>query len=144
MYKCKYYKIQEIVPKDMLTTIPEDLLWEIFDPNVLKFADVLRNKYGLMTINTDGMQDCGVRDMDDPSFLKYDPHKYFRALDLHNKALDDKYLVHAERVKAYNNWRHAIHMDLPLEEKQMNINYEIDISWLHIDTYNRPRPEFKG
>ena len=52
MYKCKNFKIFELVPPEIMT-LPEDYLWELFDENLLRVIDRLREDLKRpITINT--------------------------------------------------------------------------------------------
>jgi hypothetical protein len=141
MYIPKHFKIHELVCPDLLAEIPEDILWEMFDKNLLTFADFVRDTYGITTCNDLVLSDCGVRTINNPHYLKYDPHKYFRALDLHIVAIDKEHLA-STRVLAYNELRLKLLKDYASEINSNNIHFENDISWLHIDTYNRPNQTF--
>ena len=44
-YKCKYFKIKELVHPSFLGT-NEVILWRLFDERLLKMADKIREKYG--------------------------------------------------------------------------------------------------
>ena len=58
-YRCKYFKIEELVHPNLLKTIPEDILWSMFDDRLLKVADRYRENYGPIFINGRGLVDCG-------------------------------------------------------------------------------------
>ena len=82
-YRCKYFKIEELVHPNLLKTIPEDILWSIFDDRLLRVADRYRENYGPIFINGRGLVDCGLREIDSKTGAKYSAHKFGRALDLH-------------------------------------------------------------
>jgi hypothetical protein len=142
-YKTEHFKIEELVCPELLKSIKEDILWEMFDKNLLVFADFVRETYGITTCNTVILTDCGARTMDNPHYPKYDPHKYFRALDLHIVSIDKENLGPA-RDLAYNELRLKLLKDYASQVGIDNIHFENDISWLHIDTYNRPNISFNG
>ena len=51
MYKCKWFEISELVPPELMT-LPEDYLWKLFDENLLKVIDRLRDNLKVsITIN---------------------------------------------------------------------------------------------
>ncbi len=143
MYKTTYFKIHELVSPELLEEIPEDILWEMFDTNLLVYADFVRETYGITTCNTIILTDCGARSGRNPAYPKYDPHKYFRALDLHIVAIDKERLG-PERDIAYNEVRAKLLKDYASQSGVENIHFEENISWLHIDTYNRPSQTFNG
>lgn len=134
MYKCKYFKIQELVNPELLKMIPENTIWMMFDDRLLKCADLVREKYGVITINAGTWIDCGLRKMDSKNGAKWSAHKFARALDLHIVSLDKKYAgKKEEKIKAYDEVRKLLLKD----EAFSAINFEMGISWLHIDTFNR-------
>lgn len=47
MYKCKHFEIEELVPPELFVALHEDALWRMFDHDILKAADWLRERYGL-------------------------------------------------------------------------------------------------
>ena len=135
-YRCKYFKIEELVHPNLLTTIPEDILWSMFDDRLLRVADRYRENYGPIFINGRGLVDCGLREIDSKTGAKYSAHKFGRALDLHIISIENLDLPKEEKIERYNRVRReCIYAD---------INYEDNISWLHIDTYNRVNKFFKG
>lgn len=147
MYKCKYFKIEELVHPNILKETPENVLWAIFDGRLLQVADNFREKYGPIFINGYGLVDCGLRELNSKTGVKYSAHKFGRALDLHIQSIENKNLSQEEKIEAYNQVRkeyldeekHLVDSDYDLSSC---INFEKDISWLHIDTYNRPKREF--
>ena len=86
MYKCKYFKIKELVNPAMLS-IPENILWLMFDDRVLRIADQIREWYGECTVNTAVLEDCGLRAFNAGGAV-YSQHKYGRALDIHILAIE--------------------------------------------------------
>jgi len=137
MYKCKYFKIKELVHPDNLN-ISEDILWILFDDRLLKAADDIRELYGPCYINTTQLKDCGLRSFNSTTGAKYSQHKIANALDLHICAIENKKLSHEEKTKEYNKVRKAL-----LNNSKFNsINFENNIYWLHIDTGNRKNRVF--
>ncbi|GHT18337.1 hypothetical protein AGMMS49573_11050 [Endomicrobiia bacterium] len=134
MYTCKYFKIAEIVKPSLVEAWDEALLWEIFDERVLRAADFIREHWGVTTCNTGKLINCGLRSFNDVNYPIFSPHKFGRALDLHILEIEDKHLHEDDKIKQYNDLRDdLIHND----NVDMAITFEGDISWLHIDTYNR-------
>lgn len=132
-YKCKYFKIKELVCPILLKNISEDILWMMFDDRLLRCADLIREKYGAITINTGDLVDCGLRDINSKTGARYSAHKLGRALDLHIDSIEKKKLSKEEKIKEYNIVREEL-----LEDERFNcLSFENNISWLHIDTYNR-------
>ena len=137
MYKCKYYSIKELVNPAFLKTFNEDMLWMFFDDRLLRAADILRQKYGIITVNAGSLTDAGARMQDTNTGAAYSAHKMFRALDLHIKAIDDKFSGQL-RINEYN----AIRRSLLTDNRFDFLNFEDNISWLHCDTYNRDKRTF--
>jgi uncharacterized protein YcbK (DUF882 family) len=134
MYKCKHFVIKELVNPTLLRQIGEQTAWILFDERLLRMADAIREKFGACTVNASGLVDCGLRDPQSTTGAKYSMHKIGRALDLHIRSIElecagDK----AAKVKAYNRVREQL-MLLPAFD---GLNFENNISWLHIDTGNR-------
>lgn len=141
-YRCKYFKIEELVHPNLLKTIPEDILWRMFDDRLLKVADTIREEYGVITINTSIIHNAGLRPMNSDVGAKYSAHKFGRALDLHIVYIDKNILDNKARIIEYNKIReYLINKDFIIYN---NINFEDNVSWLHIDTYNRVNKFFKG
>lgn len=138
-YRCKYFKIKELVNPAFLIT-NENILWRLFDERLLKSADKIREKFGPCTVNADGLTDCGLRQFNSKTGATYSAHRFGRALDLHIRTIEQvaaKIKDPAERKKfkiaEYNKVR-----------EQLMVNHEFDwlsfengISWLHISVENR-------
>ena len=132
-YKCKYFKIKELVCPILLKNISENILWTMFDDRLLRCADLIKEKYGTTTINIGDLVDCGLRDINSKTGARYSAHKLGRALDLHIDSIEKKKLSKEEKIKEYNIVRKEL-----LEDERFNcLSFENNISWLHIDTYNR-------
>lgn len=151
MYRCKYFKIEELVHPNLLKEIPEDILWMILDPNLLKAADIIRNHYGPSFVNDKGLVDCGLREINSKTGAIYSAHKFGRALDLHITSIENKNLTKEEKIKAYNRIRSEMLDKISDFRKKINqehsiliecLNFEDNISWLHIDTFNRKKKIF--
>lgn len=130
-FKCKYFTIAELVPKDYYERFGERC-WEIFDERALKTLDALREKFGPATINyypyqSGGMQYRGLRtsayygsgSKNDDSRSQ---HKYGRAFDITFKNIS------AKDVRKYV----IEHKD----EFPFITFLEIDITWFHFDVRN--------
>lgn len=138
-YRCKYFKIKELVHPSFLTT-NESILWRMFDDRLLRAIDKIREKYGPCTINADGLTDCGLRRMDSATGAYFSGHKFGRAADLHIRTIEQeaaKIKDATERkkwkIKAYNKIR-----------EELMVNHEFDllafengISWAHVELTNR-------
>lgn len=133
-YKCKYFKIKELVNPDLLKKIGEETAWKLFDERLLKAADGIREKFGPCTVNANGLTDCGLRDINSKTGATYSAHKLGRALDMHIRSIELQYSGNkTAKTKEYNKIREVIMMDPRFDV----LNFEHNINWLHIDTYNR-------
>jgi hypothetical protein len=139
MYQCKYFKIKELVNPAYLSQASESVLWGLFDDRLLKAADGIREQQGSVLINGGGLVDCGLRLNDSKTGAKFSAHKYGRALDLHITSIENQKLAKEEKVEQYNVLRNM----LLLNPRFDILNFETDIYWLHIDTFNRDRRTFK-
>lgn len=140
MYKCKYFKITELVHPDLLKSIGEEKCWFLLDDRLLRYADKLREKFGKITVNANGLTECGLRKIESDTGAIFSAHKYGRALDLHISTIEveaSKIKGSLERknykIKEYNKIREKL---LSLSEYRV-LNFEHNISWLHIDVANR-------
>lgn len=138
-YRCKYFKIKELVNPSFLGT-NESILWRLFDERLLKNADKIREKYGACTVNADGLTDCGLRKMDSKTGAAFSAHKFGRALDLHIRTIEQaaaKIKDPVERkkfkIKEYNRIREQLMVNHEFDY----LSFEHNISWLHIAVENR-------
>jgi len=128
MYIPKYFKIQELVPKEVYKDLA-NYAWSLIDNRVLLTLDQLRKRYGAIIINTwyygGDAEWRGLRPVDCPIGSKYSQHKYGRAADCTFK------YVRAETVRGdiLNNPRMFPHINA----------IELDVSWLHFDVRNCQR-----
>lgn len=134
MYKTKYFQLKELVHPALLKSISETILWQMFDDRLLKCADLIREKYGACTVNASGLVDCGLRDWTSKIGAKYSAHKFGRALDIHIREIELKYAGDkAGKAEAYNKVRQEL-----LKDSRFDcLSFENNISWLHVDSYNR-------
>lgn len=140
MYKCKYFTIRELVNPALLKQIGENIAWTIFDENLLRCADLMREKYGPMTINTANLTDCGLRDPQSKTGAKYSMHKIGRALDGHIISIERAaaQITNADERKKYKIREYnRVRTELMADPKFVELNFENNINWLHFDTGNR-------
>lgn len=124
MYKCKNFKIFELVPPEIMT-LPEDYLWALFDENLLKVIDRLREDLKRpITINTwkNGGQFSfrGFRPKNCKIGAIASPHKKGKGLDFDVKGMT------AQEVRDYIVKNQAKYPEIRRMEK--------DVTWVHIDT----------
>ena len=145
MYKCKYFQLKELVHPNLYSKYGEKL-WIIFDERLLKFADLVREKYGPCTVNGSGLTNCGLRDFNSNTGAALSCHKFGKALDLHILSIEREFSGDKQgKAKAYKTIREEL-LALPGYEY---INFETtsagkDITWLHIDTGNRTSRTFNA
>ena len=140
-YKPKYFSLKELVAPELIKKIPEWKLWLIFDDRLLKCADLIREKYGKCTINVSGLTDCGLRDFTTDTGVSISAHKFGRGLDLHISAIETKaqgIKDAVERKKWKTQEYDKVREELMADSRFDVLNFEINISWLHIDTFSRP------
>ncbi len=145
MYKCKYFTIAELVPAALRKSVPENTLWMMFDDRVLRCADLIREKYGQCTVNAGTLVDCGLRDPQSATGAKYSMHKIGRALDLHVLSVEQaaaKIPVGPQRKEFKTSEYNRIRAELMADKKFDCLNFENNISWLHVDTGNRAARQF--
>ncbi len=124
MYKCKNFKLHEIVPPELMS-LPEDYLWELFDENLLKVIDRLRQDLGKpITINTwkqnGDFKFRGFRPKNCKIGSTNSPHKKGKGLDFDVKGMT------AQEVRDYIVKNQAKYPEIRRMEK--------DVTWVHIDT----------
>jgi len=128
MYKCKYFKIQELVPKHVYEA-RGDKAWELLDKDALRMLDGLREAFGVMTVNNwhiGGERNwSGLRTSDSPYYSPYSQHTFGRAFD----CIFTSRTAQQVRQAILNN-----RDDFPLV-----MGMELDTSWLHVDTRNTYR-----
>ena len=140
MHKCKYFVLKELVAPALLKKTTEKILWNIFDDRLLRAIDDIRSKYGPCTVNANGLTDCGLRDFTSNTGAAYSAHKFGRACDLHIRIIEtvagkikDASKRKEYKVQEYNRVRKELMKDKTFDV----LSFEDNISWLHVDTYNR-------
>lgn len=137
MYKCKYFKIYELVPESLYKAYGE-WCWNLLDERALITLDALRERFGSLTVNNykwNGIRsDSGFRDA---SFYKSieeysksrSQHKYGRAFDFisntHKAADIRKYIIENPTEFPYITFLEVG----PIKRGKA-------MSWVHFDTRN--------
>jgi hypothetical protein len=128
MYKCKYFKLHELVPSEIYHRYG-DRAWEFLDDRLLMAIDNLRDHFGKMTINNwfwgGDREWSGLRTPDSPYYSPTSQHTFGRAAD----CLFDGYSADYARKTILKN---------PLEFNYINA-MEMGVDWLHIDVRNCKR-----
>ncbi len=88
MYQCKHFKITELVYPEIYNQYKNNqrLLWLAFDDRLLMTLDLLREKYGSITINNwnagGPRKESALRNMSTTTGAALSQHKFGRAADL--------------------------------------------------------------
>jgi hypothetical protein len=137
MYKPKHFTIEELVPPQLLDLVEEDVAWKMFDEELLRAIDWVKETYSPndpVTINNwkwgGNFTQSGLRTKDWEHYNPKSTHPYGEAVDMKFKNIT------AEDIRQ------------DLKERGKDVPYitecEEDVSWLHISTgkrYNHLRPE---
>jgi len=130
MYKCKHFIIQELVSEGTFNKRGEKA-WMLLDNRVLMTLDLLRERYGQMTVNNwkwgGDRSWSGLRTSDSPWFSTYSQHSFGRAADCLFKETT------AEQV------RQDILASPDDPTFQFINSIELGVSWLHFDVRNCDR-----
>lgn len=135
MYKPKYFKIKEFIPKELHNLSDWQMLLCI-DDRILKASDIIRGIYGPCIVNGNGLDYCGFR-LDRP-IDSVGQHYFGRACDLHILSIENQKLSKEDKIKAYDKVRNELRK---LKEFE-NIRLEWGISWLHLDFGNSENINF--
>lgn len=132
MYKCKHFTIKELVSPKVLELIEEDLAWKLFDENLLKLADYIKERYSPdqpVVINDwswgGNFTQSGLRTKDYEKYNKGSMHVWGKSLDM--KFPKNPSLVGKIRED--------------IREEGVLFPYvtevEEEVSWLHVSTSDR-------
>ena len=135
MYKCKYFKIQELVSKIVYDRYG-DFCWRFFSDDFKKDLDTIRehHKSGL-TINDwvfgkTNFSQCGFRSNLDPmvkgkTTLYCSAHCMGKAVDLHSK----------DNVKLWNDCKYLIENGKLKTIKRLESQESTKNGWVHVDCF---------
>ena len=127
--KSKYFRIEELVPKELYDVLGEKMCWKLFDDRLIEMLDKIKEKFpdGSMTVNNwvwGGDRNwSGLRLPGKPYYSPTSQHSLGKAID----AVFSAYT--AEEV------RHGIMANI--EEFPYIKGIEDDVSWLHVDVRDR-------
>ena len=148
MYKCKYFRLDELVYPEIHKVCEQkgllDRLWLVFDPNLLRAVDLLRERYGSCTINNwkagGQFKECGLRQADTSTGALLSAHKFGRAVDCHFATVTSEE-IRQEMIKlgCFKPGFKAT-TDPKLECFRLlgrleHLQNGKPISWLHVDSY---------
>ena len=130
MYKCRHFKIHELVSPYVYNTRGEKA-WQLLDERGLITIDRLRDRYGKMTINNyawgGDRKYSGLRISGDPHYSPFSQHSFGRGFD----SLFENHDV--ETI------RREILADPDHEDFKYIGALELGVTWLHFDTRNTDR-----
>lgn len=144
-YRCKYFKISELVHPSLLAKFGESKCWMFFDDRMLRFIDWLREKYGPIVINNSTLKNCGARPIDSTTGASFSAHKLWRAFDCHIVSIEKQAKDKKEKAAMYKKVRAEIlrNPDWDFVNFEKTSNGE-DIWWLHCDSFGRTNREFNA
>lgn len=123
--RSKFFKIHELVPRDLFETIHEDVLWRMIPTEIIETIDKLKETFsnGSMTINNyfwdSDREWSGLRTKGSPYYSSGSQHTLFNAID----AVFSDYK--AEDVRSYI---------LSHQSRFLHITrLEDEVEWLHFD-----------
>lgn len=141
-YKCKNFKIHELVGHSTYQNTPEWKLWLSFDERLLRIIDILREEIGVpITINDwkwgGNFSESGLRVPGMEYYSPWSQHSFGRAFDLKFKGLPAykarekiKKLMEEGKFKGITN-------TITCEEtKTYRDNKQRPLTWCHIDLRN--------
>ena len=135
IYKCKYFKLQELVPPDVYQKYG-DFAWCFFDEDILKDLDTIRAKHGAITINNwsfgGNLRNCGFRsNLYENSKLYCSSHLCGKAFDLHS----------VNNHKLYNDIHELFKQGKLKAIKRIESPKTTKYAWIHIDSYRTDNKE---
>lgn len=130
MYTCKHFAIHELVPPNAYKERGEKA-WQLLDDRLLMTLDKLRERFGVMTVNSyhwgGDREWSGLRTSDSPYYSPYSQHSFGRAADC---------LFGAASVEAV---RQEILANPDDPDFALIGSLELGVSWLHFDVRNCDR-----
>ena len=125
-YKCKHFRIEELVTPEIFQKYGH-LAWQFFDGDLLRDLDLLRDRFGTITINDwvwGGVyRDSGLRNFDYKGIFNRSLHK-------HGKAFDLKFADHNP------HYVRTLILNKPHMYKSITTIENNTPTWLHIDSRN--------
>lgn len=134
MYKCKYFKIQELVSKQVYNKFG-DFCWSFFAGLFLRDLDIIREYHDMpITINNwawgGNFQQCGLRCNLDPlvknkNTIYVSGHVLGKAVDMHS----------ANNIQLFNDIEHLI------KNRKLNVIRRLESrkstkdGWVHADSF---------
>lgn len=135
MYKCKKFKIQELVSNQVFKRYGAEFCWKFFDEDILIDLDTIREFHGeSITINDwswgGSLQQCGLRCNLDPmvkgkSTIYCSAHCMGKAFDLHSK----------NNKKLYQDIQILFNQGKLKAIKRLESSASTKFQWVHIDSF---------
>ena len=123
MYKCRHFRIQELVDRETFN-IRGERAWELLDDRALVALDDVRDGLGPTTVNNwhigGDREWSGLRTVKSPYYSPYSQHSFGRAFDC---VFRD---VTAEEARRY----------IVDKAPEFITAIEMNVSWLHFDVRN--------
>lgn len=140
MYKCKHFKIYELVDKKTFETTPEWKLWVAFDDRLLKLIDFLREEFGVsITINSwkwgGDRQWSGLRTSASKWYSPWSQHSFGRAVDMRFKGITAPEIRKQLKEMMVQGKLDHITTSITCEENKGGV----PISWVHLDVRSAPK-----
>ncbi len=135
MYKCKKFKIQELVSNQVFKRYGAEFCWKFFDEDILIDLDTIREFHGeSITINDwswgGSLQQCGLRCNLDPmvkgkSTIYCSAHCMGKAFDLHSK----------NNKKLYQDIQTLFKQGKLRVIKRLESSVSTKFQWVHVDSF---------
>jgi hypothetical protein len=86
MYKCEHFRIEELVPPELHELLHEDKLWGMFEEDLLRGIDWMRERFGPATINNwvwgGNFKQSGLRTKNSTHYSETSTHSKGGGIDL--------------------------------------------------------------
>lgn len=97
MYRCRHFKIEELVPPELLKLYGEEGCWRLLDERICRSADQFGDQFGPIVVNNwaagGTYRESGLRDFRTATGAENSQHKFGRALDLKSKLYTPKQMA---------------------------------------------------
>jgi hypothetical protein len=139
MIKAKHFDIRELVPERIYRERGQ-LAWELIDPNLIRAIDRLRERYGLIIINTwhspKLVNAYGFRDQSG-----FRTREHYDTTEKYLSSLSQHKFGRAADCLPMETTAYQIRRDILAHPEEFPdiTAVELDVPWLHIDTRNCDR-----
>ena len=143
VYKCKYFKIQELVCNHVMQSYSEEQIWSFLDEDLKKTLDIIREILGVpLTINQPKMKvyqrglRCHLCNLAQNNKTPYiTTHIQGKAVDI---------LLPADCGMTAESARHKVQESadkLPCNIRFEHLQKGVPISWVHVDVRDNEKDE---